>query len=553
MPVTLRQRVVEYELCNMMNQIDARLWNDIREVASPITGLFAPVSFAVRQGWIQLGRRNEYIDPTTGHAIPLETALAQGRLRFASSRDAIETSEVNSSLVLTERESLSWQFAEATHVLNTSTRLHVPINQARAEGFIRVDENSRTWVLDVRSNLWLAAEDAVSQNILIVEETTTIARTTEEMEMIRRTQLQQPVVRAYHVNAIRPGGEPAEWLKPEEAAQLGLFNWQTGEVAVDWPSRPLTRRVTEDQEIRTSEHFVTQWCHFLTARQAGWIRLIPEHNFNRWVPLSQSSEGNSNRRLLSSSVTLISSTEETSRSRAYRFETTESRRQNIRQRYEASTATRQYQTFPLHPPMSTGSQSPEERTEYSGSHHFLTDVGGFEHSDVYVLPSQRQTQLELSEEYTESSSIQQFARLPMHQGGLGDVQVFEHSRTEEEHAGEIHSGFEELNVYSSSQHRSHQHQQQVSRTWAEREQALIEGEHLVRTPREQSQPTSGPIAHGASISTISQTIQGGVSQVTRLTHSQQQRHQQSQHSFQDHSTSSFSTPNNPSRFPYQQQ
>ncbi|KAF6774051.1 hypothetical protein AHF37_07002 [Paragonimus kellicotti] len=65
MIVQLRQRTVQYELLETGTQLLEAEWNNIREVASPSTGLFAPVALAIRRGWIRLGERNEYVDPTT--------------------------------------------------------------------------------------------------------------------------------------------------------------------------------------------------------------------------------------------------------------------------------------------------------------------------------------------------------------------------------------------------------------------------------------------------------------------------------------------------------
>ncbi len=538
----------------MMSQVDARRWNDIREVASPITGLFAPVSFAVRQGWIQLGTRNEYVDPTTGHAIPLETALAQGRIRLDSARDATSTSEVNSSLIFIERESLGWKRAEATFVLHTTTREHIPISQARDDGLIRVDANQVTWVLDVRANIWLTAEEAVSQNILVVENVLDVERVegeTEE-EIQRRQQLQQRLIRAYHVNEIRPGGEPSDWLKPDEAAQLGFFNWQTGEVAVDWPARPqLHRYVEEREETRTtsSEFVVTQWCNFLTARQAGWIRLTPEHNFNKWVPLSHPGVGNANRRLLSTSVTLISNTEDFTQRQSYRYETSmESRRyhqesSSIGRQYQGTmSSSRQYvhtyaQPTIIQRELGSGSHSPEMGTEDSDTQQYLADVGEFEHSAVYELPAARETHLEVTEERTETSSLRQFTQ---HRSDVGrmfstsTVRYPEEGEETEEHVSTTRRGQEEVHLYHSADQGQQFSLQGLGQTqvWGHQELQHLGGGMMTRSTREEGEFSAGPIVYsGESASgalTSSRHEESHHSSHVR----QQQTHQQQQQRFE---------------------
>lgn len=434
LPIQIRQRVVEYELCDMMTQIDARNWNDIREVASPITGLFAPVSFAIRQGWIQLGGRNEYIDPTTGHAIPLETALAQGRIRFSSTPST--TSNFTSSLVYIERESVVHERADATFVLNTLSREYVPIRQAQRDGLIREDENQITWVLNTLDNTWITAEEAISQNILKIEK---IYDQESDTELRRRQQ--QNVVRAFHVTAVRPGGEPSEWLRPEDAVRLGLFNRQTGDVAVDWPSRPSYQSLEEGR----TDSPVTQWCNFLTARQAGWIRLVQEMNINKWIPLSQPSGSGGNRRLLSTSTSLICTAPGRSdQSRPESYGIGEYQRTRHVLTTERGYTTYTTATMPRRLGGSS-SHSPENGTESSRTPPYLTEVGEFEHSDVYSLgvpPHTRREETAGEQEPSETSDR------PLEEG---DGQFYSYSATHYpsvEPVSTIRHEFEELHSYS---------------------------------------------------------------------------------------------------------
>ncbi|VDK87104.1 unnamed protein product [Dibothriocephalus latus] len=280
MDVHIRQQVLDYELCQMVSHLDCRRWNDIREVASPITGLFAPVNIAIRRGWIQMGNRNEYIDPSTGHHIPLETALAQGRLRMANTRSASTRGPTEPSLMFIERESYSWYRAEATHVVNTRTHEKLTISQARSEGLIKQEEDESVWIQDTRNSRWLSVDEAVASEILFVENMQKIEYN-EEVEHFEHT---ESTVRAYHVDAIKPGGEPCEWLRTDDAVRLGFFNPQT-------------------------------------ARQAGWIQMRPELNARRWVPLTRPGTSNANRRLIASTIKPIYSDCETIQTEmAYHYE-----------------------------------------------------------------------------------------------------------------------------------------------------------------------------------------------------------------------------------------
>ncbi|VDL97953.1 unnamed protein product [Schistocephalus solidus] len=309
MVVQMRQQVVDYELCQMVSHLDSRRWNDIREVASPITGLFAPINIAIRRGWIQMGNRNEYIDPSTGHHIPLETALAQGRLRMANTRSASVRGPAAPSLMFIERESFGWYRAEATHVVNTITHEKLTISQARSEGLIKHEEDGSVWIQDTRNSRWVSVDEAVASEILFVENIQKI----EYKDEVEHCECTESTVRAYHVDAIKPAGEPCEWLGTDDAVRLGFFNPQTGEVAVDWPARPAYPPLnsSRDTTFESEDYTVHHWCSFLTARQAGWIKMRPELNARRWVPLTTPGTTNSNRRLIASTIKPIYSDCET--------------------------------------------------------------------------------------------------------------------------------------------------------------------------------------------------------------------------------------------------
>ncbi|VDM03197.1 unnamed protein product [Schistocephalus solidus] len=311
--VNLRRRVTEYELCDMISPSDALCWKDIREVASPITGLFAPVNVAVRRGWLRMGQTNEYVDPTTGHSIPLETALAQGRIRLGSTTTNINC-QTDYALMFIERESCEIQRVRAISVLNTYTLEYLPVIQARAD-LLLSEENGICRVYDVQNSRWMTAEEAIGNRVLLLDESE------GQQTGWKRSDNAQTGLRVYKVEAIQPGGEPADWLTPDEATEMQLFNPSTGEVAVDWPARPEYGPTVSTTGIER-RYTATQWCSLLTARQAGWVRLRPEPNAHLWVPLSEPGPTTPGRRLLSTKVKWISSDDEKTRLQTHqqRFE-----------------------------------------------------------------------------------------------------------------------------------------------------------------------------------------------------------------------------------------
>ncbi|CAH8504832.1 unnamed protein product [Schistosoma bovis] len=298
--VQLRQRTLQYELFESQYSTSCIQWNNIREVASPRTGLFAPVAMAIRRGWIRLGETNEYVDPMTGVAIPLETAYQQGRIRLTSSSSHYDRNVITNTpvLLLIERVYFSWCKAYLTSVVNTATGEVLSPNLAIANGILETTEDEIR-LLDSLTNTWITIEEGAGRQIIQLEPSTP---TTESME----DELDEPVsCKVYQLTHVCPGGEPSPWLGPLEAVRLGLLNWETGEVAADWPARPMLRSMNSTGHLSSEDFIPTKWCSFLTAKQAGWLRFIEEIEPQRYITTSGTPNKEPGSLLLSTQVNLL--------------------------------------------------------------------------------------------------------------------------------------------------------------------------------------------------------------------------------------------------------
>uniref|UniRef100_A0A5K4F3L3 RRM domain-containing protein n=1 Tax=Schistosoma mansoni TaxID=6183 RepID=A0A5K4F3L3_SCHMA len=298
--VQLRQRTLQYELFESQYSTSCIQWNNIREVASPRTGLFAPVAMAIRRGWIRLGEVNEYVDPMTGVAIPLETAYQQGRIRLTSSSSHYDRNIITNTpvLLLIERVYFSWCKAYLTSVVNTATGEVLSPNLAIANGILETTEDEIR-LLDSLTNTWITIEEGAGRQIIQLEPSTP---TTESME----DELDEPVsCKVYQLTHVCPGGEPSPWLGPLEAVRLGLLNWETGEVAADWPARPMLRSMNSTGHLLAEDFIPTKWCSFLTAKQAGWLRFIEEIEPQRYLTTSGTPNKEPGSLILSTQVNLL--------------------------------------------------------------------------------------------------------------------------------------------------------------------------------------------------------------------------------------------------------
>ncbi|VEL27472.1 unnamed protein product, partial [Protopolystoma xenopodis] len=305
--VYLRQRNIQYELIEARHPPGGSRWDDIREVANPNTGIFAPVSLALRHGWIRLCEgQNLYVNTTTGTAIPLETALSQGRIRLGwpSATPSDPAASGTPQLLLAERVFHGWRRALIGYMLDTQTGDLVSSTVAFARGLLDIS-GRYIRVLDTQTGTWISLEEAVGKQILSVEPCprqliglASSARGGEsddgsEDSLEGRVE-EAESCRVFRISHIRPGGESGDWLEPLQAQQLGLFQWQTGDVAADLLARPfnLTNQqratgIPPNSKKLGPESFVPiSWISLLSARQSGWIRLREESEPYRWLPTS---------------------------------------------------------------------------------------------------------------------------------------------------------------------------------------------------------------------------------------------------------------------------
>ncbi|VDP94782.1 unnamed protein product [Echinostoma caproni] len=277
-------------------------WNNIREVASPLTGLFAPVAMAIRRGWIRLGEQNEYVDPTTKSSIPLSRAYQLGRIRLASSSPTRSAQPTLPILLLIERVFFSWRKTQLVSVVDTARGDVLTPEIALQAGILETTEDEIRF-MDTLTNTWITIEEGVGRQIIQVDEVDTSSDSALE-------DIDEPTTcRVYQLTHLCPGGEPGTWISPLEAARLGLFKWETGDVAADWPARPVLRHADPMGEWPADAFVPTNWCSFLTARHAGWLRLTEEEDPSRWIVTDGVPYQEPNSVLLSTQIKLIAHTD----------------------------------------------------------------------------------------------------------------------------------------------------------------------------------------------------------------------------------------------------
>ncbi|KAG5451345.1 hypothetical protein CSKR_113830 [Clonorchis sinensis] len=337
MIVQLRQRIIQYELFEARSSFPEASWNNIREVASPTTGLFAPVATALRRGWISLGDRNEYINPATGETMSLAAAYQLGRIRLASTPMSSQRSHEHavSELLLIERTCFNWRKVRLVSIVDTARGDTLEPEAARDVGILEVTGNEIRF-LDTMTNTWLTIEEGVGRQMIEVVDVETSADTSS-------TEEEEPAsCRVFFLTQLCPGGEPSAWMSPMEAERFGLFNWETGDVAADWPARPLLSDSDPTGQWPLSAFVPTKWCSFLTARHAGWLRLVEEPDPSKWIITHSVPYQEPNAVLLSTQVNLVAYTS------AQTTETTE----DVQQRLLALNRARSEEVYPQQPPTS---------------------------------------------------------------------------------------------------------------------------------------------------------------------------------------------------------
>ncbi|KAG5451336.1 hypothetical protein CSKR_109328 [Clonorchis sinensis] len=277
----VRERTVQYQLVEGRIKDEFYWPTHIQEVASPRTGFRTPVGTAVRSGWLKPIDTEIYIDPGTNLPMRLETAEAEGLVTLNVGDQLYELGDGGGRrcLLLVERISYTWRPVRIISYTDTLNQIELSINEARLLGYIDISSDEPV-ILNREANTWISPEEAAGRGIIELE----AIDPTEDGEVAEGTH----TVRVFRITAVRPGGEPSDWLDPEDAASLGLFNWNTGEVAAEWAGRPdLPIYDWYEQSDETTRYYnTTKWCSLLTARKAGWLRLQAEVHPSEWtIPL----------------------------------------------------------------------------------------------------------------------------------------------------------------------------------------------------------------------------------------------------------------------------
>ncbi|TGZ60350.1 hypothetical protein CRM22_008590 [Opisthorchis felineus] len=277
----VRERTVQYQLVEGRVKDEFYWPTHIQEVASPRTGFRTPVGTAVRSGWLKPIDTEIYIDPGTDLPMRLETAEAEGLVTLNVGDQPYEIGDGGGRrcLLLVERISYTWRPVRIISYTDTLNQIELSINEARLLGYIDISSDEPV-ILNRETNTWISPEEAAGRGIIELEATDP----TEDEEVPEGTH----TVRVFRITAVRPGGEPSDWLDPEDAASLGLFNWSTGEVAAEWAGRPdLPVYDWYERSDETTRYYnTTKWCSLLTARKAGWLRLQAEVHPSEWtIPL----------------------------------------------------------------------------------------------------------------------------------------------------------------------------------------------------------------------------------------------------------------------------
>lgn len=263
----LRVRLLEYELCDDFNRLLSKAWLNKIEVANQQTGVFIPLSIALRRNLIHLANRQpHYIDIIQDKVLPMEEAFSLGYIRLATTPHLLDTS---GPLVFVERESFGWSTARGCGYVSSVDGSRMTFDEAWRAGFIRRVPNKNFIVVwDNMLSLWISAEEAVAKNMLLIS-----SKKDFILCKVRR--------RLFRVSSVKPGGPQGQWLNPLEALTYGMFEWRSGDLADSWLIRPLDARPTLSEAIfvpPSQELVPFSWKGFYDSWKEERVRLTPELN-----------------------------------------------------------------------------------------------------------------------------------------------------------------------------------------------------------------------------------------------------------------------------------
>ncbi|VDN97392.1 unnamed protein product [Rodentolepis nana] len=263
----LRVRLLEYELCDDFNRLLTPAWQNKIEVASQETGVFLPLSLALRRNLIHLAdRQPHYIDSIRDKILPMDEAFSLGYIRLATTPYLLDNA---GPLVFIERESFGWSNARGLGYLSAVDGTKMTFSEAWNAGYIRRAPNRNFVVVwDDMLSLWISAEEAIAKNILLIS-----CKKDFTLCKVRR--------KLYRVSSVKPGGSKGQWLNPLEALTYGLFEWKTGDLADSWLIRPKVTKQTLSEAIfvpPSQELVPLSWKEFYDSWQEGLVQLSAESN-----------------------------------------------------------------------------------------------------------------------------------------------------------------------------------------------------------------------------------------------------------------------------------
>lgn len=266
--VQLRIRRDEHVMLEVPPVVTFSDWSErISEVLSPVTGLFVPVSTAIRAGWLDLQPESCcYVNNETGVSLPIKDAIENGFINLVDPQPLDGISE--SRLYYIRRTTFGLSRARITGYVDHEEGVEYTIDEAYRRGWISFQDGQPV-IYDTQKGIWVSKEEAIDYRVIQTEPDD---EDTDEEVYVVESQHES----VSEIVAIKPAGEPTEWLSTVDAARLGLFNWQNGRVATDWPARPQLPASDSELQHYVEDFIPTGWCPLLTAIRTNWVYLHTE-------------------------------------------------------------------------------------------------------------------------------------------------------------------------------------------------------------------------------------------------------------------------------------
>ncbi|KAL3312728.1 hypothetical protein Ciccas_008675 [Cichlidogyrus casuarinus] len=268
MEVRVMQQLTEYDIFSMESPSNVTM--EFYDIQAPRSGIASTYETALERGWIRynLDEKLEYLfDPIASIFIPIEEAIKRGKLKSRA-----VPMDTNTHLYMSQKVFTS--ICPVRLVGYQQGGMRLTLDEAFQRNLLQLRPNESTQDLKVfcaERNAFVGVVEGISRGLLQSEPLKDYHDIPQDEDVTQR--------QVFMIQEVQPGGSGFSFYDPYHANELGLFDLDNGDIAMDWVGKPT---VTEGSEAQVSEII-----NFVEACKRGWVKLNAANDPEAIIDISE--------------------------------------------------------------------------------------------------------------------------------------------------------------------------------------------------------------------------------------------------------------------------